>query len=265
MSDYTFTRAEPDVQENTKHLFKIIGTALALTAPLNKTQLKEIKAMLDKDAEADIDFSASNRGGNTLLMQTLRLLGTIPDIRKMIDAGSDIHARNKSGNSALGIAAYTGGRTEEVRVLLEDGADMGAYSGSVLVPLASAVEDNRIEVVKKLLSAGASAQEQNTEGKSALTVHDAARGTMNESMLHLQKHYGKWRGKLGNFERGAYTPASREDWNHLASVLPVADPRHVPSVAVRLWMLQEMRPDVDLNLGTLRQRAVRVQAKAEGL
>ena len=101
----------------------------------------------------------------------------------LLEAGADVNALNKDIESALMFAADAAS-PDAVRFLLKNGAKAAfvALDGSTAITLAVAADkgDGSLDVVNQLLAAGADANAQNHDGKSAL---DLARAQNNPRVV----------------------------------------------------------------------------------
>ena len=110
------------------------------------------------DAEGIIDI---NSGGFTPLLFAARL-GEFDSGRLLLAGGADVNDTSPDGSTALGVAALSGHRTLAA-FLLEYGADPNA-GGAGYAPLHAAVLRGDLELLKILLSGGASPNVPLTKG-----------------------------------------------------------------------------------------------------
>jgi ankyrin repeat protein len=149
------------------------------------TQSPEAKALFAAIRAADAasvtrileDRSLSNavdQHGATPLMHAA-LYADAPITRLLMERGADINAADKSGTTALMLAA---GDPDKVRVLLDHGARVDAHTRIGRTPLliACTYTDNA-DVVRQFLKAGASVEDRDLFGETAVTSASKCGGT----------------------------------------------------------------------------------------
>jgi Ankyrin repeats (3 copies)/Domain of unknown function (DUF6438)/Ankyrin repeats (many copies) len=145
----------------------------------------------DLKNEMVVGYDAWNRlkPGMTLLMQAARK-GDVDEVRRLLQAGEDVNAVDETGWTALMIAAVKV-QPEAVSALLDGGARVNQQDrhGDTALIGSAAVRFGNIhvaaEVMRRLLSNGASVETTNDLGESALMW--AARSGNTESIDLLLK------------------------------------------------------------------------------
>jgi ankyrin repeat protein len=97
------------------------------------------------------------------------LIGHIPAVEALLDAGLDVNAKGQNGWTPL-LEAVFGGHTDTIRVLLDRGADVNATDQTGWTPLMEAAAKGRTEVVKTLLDYGADVDARTIKSWTALHV-----------------------------------------------------------------------------------------------
>jgi ankyrin repeat protein len=110
--------------------------------------------------------------------------GNLPEVRRLVIEGTDVNVWNKDGYTALTWASANG-RLEIVTFLLANGAwadpheDYDTYN----TPLMVAVTNDHLEIVKKLIEAGANPLWH--VGTAQMTAENYARGAHKEIHAYL--------------------------------------------------------------------------------
>lgn len=128
------------------------------------------------------DLSEENEAGESVLVQAIRKKVDDDIIALLIEKGADLHDFDNEGVSIFDFAVmYNNGKI--VDRLLEEGFDVNATSRrSRFTPLMGAVCYGRIDMVKKILAAGADKTAIDSYGMCA---EDYARKMHKKAMLEL--------------------------------------------------------------------------------
>lgn len=95
------------------------------------------------------------------------LADDVPEIRRFVALGYSLRTRDVHGGTLLhGEALF--GSMRALKFLLVHGADLNAATDSDATPLMVAVSENRADVARALLAAGASATRRTEDGNTAL-------------------------------------------------------------------------------------------------
>ncbi|KAK3258970.1 hypothetical protein CYMTET_32009 [Cymbomonas tetramitiformis] len=148
------------------------------------------RAAIQFDAGADLSHANANDGWTPAHkaaagghVEALRVLpgrwfaaverGMVEMVRELVDKGAEVDAEDGEGRTALTVALAFG-QEAAARALLEAGA--GANAGTGQRPLHTAVEKEMVEVLSVLVEKGAEVDEEDGEGRTALTLALAGRG-----------------------------------------------------------------------------------------
>ncbi len=100
-------------------------------------------------------------------------LGDTDDVRRLLAAGADPNAVGDKGHTPLQVAVVYG-RTEVIDLLLADGADPNRTdpdgSGALWTAVLSAPKAVRVEIISRLIRAGADPDHKNRYGRSPRDV-----------------------------------------------------------------------------------------------
>jgi ankyrin repeat protein len=118
-----------------------------------------MKLLLDRGA----DPNARNPLGATALMWAA---GNPAKVKLLIDHQADVTLKANSGRTALIVASAYPGNLESIRLLLAKGADPKAVDEAGDGPLVSAAGAADVEMLKELVTAGASVKERSNRGGS---------------------------------------------------------------------------------------------------
>lgn len=118
-----------------------------------------LKLLLDHGA----DPNAHNTQGATALMWAAH---DPAKVKVLLDHHADVNTRANSGRTALIIASAYAGNLESLRLLLGKGADPKTVDEAGDGPLGSAAGAGDVEMLKELLTAGASVNERSNRGGS---------------------------------------------------------------------------------------------------
>lgn len=154
---------------------KRILLVLALLAPLSALAgaYEDMEAaMARRDAPAVIallgrgmDLNTVDRGGETLLMQAIRLdMQELTDY--LLEHRARLNNRNRNGETAVSIAAFNG-KARYVERLVDAGAELNFYGWP---PLVYAAFNGHAEIVAYLLKRGADIDARSEGGATALYV-----------------------------------------------------------------------------------------------
>ena len=119
-----------------------------------------LASAIDELLSAGADIDARDRLGRTPLMMTAYSGNTGDDaMTVMLARGADPDATDRFGNTLLHLLASDSGKTDRVKGvlrLIEAGANLELANNGRMTPLMLAVKSKKTEIVKALLSAGAS-------------------------------------------------------------------------------------------------------------
>jgi ankyrin repeat protein len=171
--------ADPDLQNlwwNEKTQRSITDLPTAMMAAVQGRHVETVRVLIEGGANLD----ARNLNGKSALDYAVSA-GRPETIVMLLEAGAAFDTQNIKGFSPLMDAAY-GGHAEAVRLLLDKGAnpDLGVYAsdpasgegrgGETALMLAVDKDrpEDRLEIVKMLLGAGAQIDLQDHTGRTAL-------------------------------------------------------------------------------------------------
>ena len=171
--------ADPDLQNlwwNEKTQRSVTDMPTAMMAAVQGRHVEAVRALIEGGANLD----ARNLNGKSALDYAVTA-GNSETIIMLLEAGAAFDTQNIKGFSPLMDAAY-GGHSEAVRLLLEKGAnpDLGVYASdpasgegrggetALMLAVDKDKPEERLQIVKLLIDAGAQMNLQDNTGRTAL-------------------------------------------------------------------------------------------------
>ena len=143
---------EAGADVNAKNLYK--STPLHEAARTSGNATEKMQALIDAGA----DLNAQDSDGDTPLHEAARTnVNATEKMQALIDAGADVHTKNVYGKTPLHQAAESifGNATEKMQALIDAGADVNPQDSDGGTPLALALSEDNPELVRALITAGA--------------------------------------------------------------------------------------------------------------
>jgi ankyrin repeat protein len=123
--------------------------------------LDELRALLNHpDFNKGAVRKATDDGGNTALHKAA-IGGRVECVIALLEAGADIEAKNLDGSSPLSVSCSLPDCGATAQALLDHGADVNSSPANEQMPICEACRHARVEIVRLLLSRGASPEATN--------------------------------------------------------------------------------------------------------
>ncbi|XP_059138762.1 ankyrin-3-like [Physella acuta] len=156
--------------------FETYGTSYSnLTSIVNDSEmvcnndilLERINILLQNEANVNVE----DKAGNTPLMVASKRLDKKEVMRALLQAGADTNKRNNNGDSALHFAT-NGESIESAKVLLEFKADINLKNNTGQTPLFSLLPRSYMQMIEFMLENKANVNDADTQGDTPLLCNN---------------------------------------------------------------------------------------------
>lgn len=159
---------------NTSNLEIFIMRAIvkSLFQAIDRGDVEEVRKLVKADPSILNEFDDESTGpenGNYPIHSAARK-NKIAVVKLLLDLGDNVNRQKASGPTALHAAAAYG-FVDLVDLLIKRGADVNLFTkGGNASPLMFAAQQNHIEIIRRLLAAGAKIEQKDSTGDTAISI-----------------------------------------------------------------------------------------------